>query len=195
MLWISFFLLLDQKIALYLHKHIHFTLIFKWMSAVTDPLYNLIFWGILSLLALRKRLKKYLIPFLHTFLAIFTLKFICGLLKIATGRIRPESFLKTGSYGFSFLGGTHDSFRSFPSSHAATTFALIYLWIFFKKPRHKIIIYLIGALFVSSRLFLKEHYLSDVIAGALVGIVSAKISLSLKKQIEQAVCLLDSYLK
>ncbi len=195
MYWISFFSLIDQNIALFLNQQISFTGIFALMSSVTDPLYNLIFWGALSLFAVYKRVKAYSIPFLHTFFSIILLKFFCGVLKIATGRVRPELFIKTGAYGFSFFGGVHDSLRSFPSSHAATTFALTYLWIHFKRPKHPFIPYFIAMLLVSSRLFLGKHYLSDVIVGALVGLLSAKLSLRCKKKIEQTVGLLDSYLK
>lgn len=79
----------------------------------------------------------------------------CNLIKLLTRRVRP--------YGTDF---------SFPSSHAANMFCasvLLAAWL----PAWGDILYLWAALVGFSRIYLKKHYLLDVLIGALIGIVYA----------------------
>ncbi len=179
------YLFIDQKLALLINKHIHYLFIYKTLSLVIAPLPHLALSSILTISALHKRLRKYLKSFTRYLLAVLIFMFIAGILKICLGRARPEFFIKTGFYGFSFMQGHHSYFRSFPSSHAATAFALISLC------RVRWYWYLSLIPFVSSRLLLGEHYLSDIIVGSMLGIFSSKMSLFLTKKIEQAICLLN----
>ena len=168
-----------------IHNHIHLFHVYKALSFIIAPIPHLALSSILVTATFHKRLRHRLEPFLRYLLTVLIFMFIAGVLKIALGRARPEFFIKTGFYGFSFLEGRHSYFRSFPSSHAATAFALIYLL------RGKWYWYLSTILCVSSRLLLGEHYLSDVIAGGMLGIFAAKMSFFGIKKIEQAIHLLD----
>lgn len=181
-MFISYYLI-DPKLALFLHKHNLF--IFKILSYFIAPFLHLSLWGFLTLCALRAR--KHLPLCLHFLVMIGTFMFIAGILKITLGRARPDFFIQTGFYGFSFFEGFSNSFRSFPSSHAAVAFGTAYLWLQLKKQN----LYLFAIVLTSSRLFMGEHYLSDVIAGGMLGIFTAQFSLFLTKKIEQAICLLD----
>ena len=59
--------------------------------------------------------------------------------------------------------------RSFPSEHAAVSFSFVGLFL----SSYILIPLLLFALFVSySRLYIKAHYLRDVVAGALIGLFS-----------------------
>ncbi|MDP4278611.1 MAG: phosphatase PAP2 family protein [Bacteroidota bacterium] len=64
--------------------------------------------------------------------------------------------------------------HSFPSGHTTGAFALfMVLALFSKKPSVKIGCLLLACLVGYSRLYLLQHFLTDVVAGSLIGIVSA----------------------
>jgi undecaprenyl-diphosphatase len=80
-------------------------------------------------------------------------------LKRVTGRTRPD-------------GERRRSNSSFPSSHAANAFALA--WVLGARWRRGIPAFFALALLVAfSRMYLNRHFLSDVVAGALIGAVCA----------------------
>ena len=85
-----------------------------------------------------------------------------------------SSFIRrplTSAFNFSHFAGT-EAYASFPSGHAVTAFALAFavsaLW-----PRLRIVMILYALLIASTRLVLLAHHPSDVVAGALVGIIGA----------------------
>jgi undecaprenyl-diphosphatase len=65
-----------------------------------------------------------------------------------------------------------EAYYSFPSAHAVTGFALAFavgaLW-----PRARPIMLVYAVMIAASRLVLLAHHPSDVVAGALVGIIGA----------------------
>ncbi len=62
---------------------------------------------------------------------------------------------------------------SFPSDHATAAFAIAAAFLFHDLPRRGIAL-LIGAVLVTfSRVYVGTHYLSDVVAGAMTGIIAA----------------------
>jgi membrane-associated phospholipid phosphatase len=80
-------------------------------------------------------------------------------LKRAVGRTRPD-------------GEHKHSNSSFPSSHAANAFALA--WVLGARWRRGLPLYLALALLVAfSRMYLNRHFLSDVVAGAFIGLMCA----------------------
>ncbi|MGC8516563.1 MAG: phosphatase PAP2 family protein [Candidatus Acidifodinimicrobium sp.] len=77
---------------------------------------------------------------------------------------RPAEAMKRKYLTHSKLGK-----RSFPSEHAAISFSFVGLFL----SSYILIPLLLFALFVSySRLYVKAHYLKDVVAGALIGFLS-----------------------
>jgi membrane-associated phospholipid phosphatase len=80
-------------------------------------------------------------------------------LKRTVGRTRPD-------------GERRRSNSSFPSSHAANAFALA--WVLGARWRRGIPVFFGLALLVAfSRMYLNRHFLSDVVAGALIGMLCA----------------------
>ena len=103
---------------------------------------------------------------------------LSGLLNTAikwlAGRNRPISLFEDGSFGFDFfqIAFIYES-TSFPSGHAVTAFALATALSFLIKPYWCMIAFMAATLIAFSRVVLTAHYLSDVIAGAVVGIICA----------------------
>ena len=100
-------------------------------------------------------------------------------LKIVFGRARPYLWLAGDDSGFGFLR-YNAKFASFPSGHTTTSFAAALafsmLW-----PRGKWWFLLAALLIGVSRIALDAHYLSDVIAGALLG---SAVAVFLGKRLE-----------
>jgi len=84
-------------------------------------------------------------------------------LKEIVSRVRPDSFFGLNN-SINALGS------SFPSSHAAIVFVLLpFIWKNYPKLRY---VWLVYAIFIAfSRIWFGVHYLSDVIAGAFLGLL------------------------
>jgi membrane-associated phospholipid phosphatase len=73
-------------------------------------------------------------------------------------------------------GLIHDGVHSFPSGHATTAFAMATaLSVIY--PKGRFLFFAIAILACAQRLFAGAHYLSDVIAGAILGYVLATITI------------------
>lgn len=103
---------------------------------------------------------------LHPFLSLVLFMALTEALKIAIGRVRPDFLIDNpGQYflPFCFQVGCH----SFPSSHAAV---LTFIGSYRQKP----IWYLLAIITGLSRIFLKRHFLLDVLFGLLWGYLLGK---------------------
>lgn len=93
------------------------------------------------------------------------------LLKGVIGRGRPFVGGQPNAFNFSHFAWT-EAYASFPSGHAVTSgalaFAVAALW-----PRLRIAMLIYVGLILGSRLVLLAHHPSDVVGGALLGVVGA----------------------
>jgi membrane-associated phospholipid phosphatase len=93
------------------------------------------------------------------------------LIKYVVGRGRPFVGGQANAFNFSHFAGT-EAYASFPSGHATTAVALAFavsaLW-----PRARIGMMVYALVIMATRLVLLAHHPSDVVAGALVGTISA----------------------
>ncbi len=93
------------------------------------------------------------------------------LIKWIAGRGRPFVGGKANAFNFVPFNGT-EAYASFPSAHAITSVALAFavtaVW-----PRTRPVMMLYALLIVTSRLVLLAHHPSDVVAGALIGVIGA----------------------
>ncbi|MFL6792409.1 MAG: phosphatase PAP2 family protein [Bradyrhizobium sp.] len=105
------------------------------------------------------------------FLAVLVPVLIGELLKWSIGRGRPFVGGQADAFNFSHFAGTQ-AYSSFPSGHAITAFALAFavsaIW-----PRARLAMAAYALLIAATRLVLLAHHPSDVVAGALVGVIGA----------------------
>jgi membrane-associated phospholipid phosphatase len=106
---------------------------------------------------------------------VFALAGIINLiLKMVVGRPRPKEVLWNGVGGMDVHPfGLDAGFWSFPSGHAASTFAIA-AWLALCFPRYRWLLMGVAVVLSLSRFMAgTPHYLGDVIAGAAVGGVVA----------------------
>jgi undecaprenyl-diphosphatase len=105
------------------------------------------------------------------FLSVAFSVFVAEMLKYLIGRGRPFVGGEPNPFNFVPFEGT-GAYASLPSGHAVTAFALAFavsaLW-----PRLRVVMFTYAAVILLTRLVLLAHHPSDVVAGALVGIVGA----------------------
>jgi undecaprenyl-diphosphatase len=110
-------------------------------------------------------------PLVLTALAVFGADLLANGLKLLTDRPRPY-----------IANPDQDPLTravlevSFPSGHAATAFAGATALVRF-LPRRAVPLYLLAAAIAWSRVYVGVHYVSDVIVGAALGVVTALLLL------------------
>jgi lipid A 4'-phosphatase len=104
---------------------------------------------------------------LFIFAALASTGVVADVVKVVFGRARPKLLFADGTYGF-FWGAMRPDYWSFPSGHAsnaaALAVALTLLW-----PRGAVLYVTAALLVAASRVIIGAHYLSDVVAGAVLG--------------------------
>ena len=105
------------------------------------------------------------------FCAVAVPNLVTEVLKYCIGRGRPFVGGEANAFHFSHFAG-NPAYYSFPSGHATTAFALaLAVSVIWPQARLAMAVY---AIFIAAtRLVLVAHHPSDVVAGALVGIVGA----------------------
>ena len=93
--------------------------------------------------------------------------------KWVVGRGRPFVGGKADAFNFVPFNGT-EAYSSLPSSHAVTACALAFavaaVW-----PKTRMVMAVYALLIVASRLVLLAHHPSDVVAGAVLGVLGALV--------------------
>jgi membrane-associated phospholipid phosphatase len=89
---------------------------------------------------------------------------------------RPHAIIQNTEYPYFMDGITHTGMTSFPSGHTTSVFALAVLLALNTNDKRRSPIYLVTAIITGySRIYLGQHFLADVVAGALIGILSALV--------------------
>ena len=105
------------------------------------------------------------------FLGVGVPSLFTTLVKRLVGRGRPMHFEETGLFGLK-SNWTDWTYQSVPSGHATTAFALAAV-VGFLSPRWFYPALGLAAVIALSRLTAGVHYPSDVVAGAIVGLIGA----------------------
>ena len=101
---------------------------------------------------------------------------IAQVLKFFIIEARPAVYLKGSSYQYFIDDVTLHNLHAFPSGHAATAFALAAVLSFAAKNKNYSVLFLSAAILVGySRIYLGQHFPDDVLAGAVIGLLSAII--------------------
>lgn len=115
--------------------------------------------------------KKHRLMILFSAVSVFLSRIIIAEpIKILVHRARPYIVLETAK---KIITGDTD-FKSFPSGHAAIIFAIATAVYFFNKKLG--IWFFVGAILIGiSRIFVGVHWPTDILGGAVIGIVSGVI--------------------
>ncbi len=90
------------------------------------------------------------------------------LAKLVLARYRPKLLFENGLYGFDLFRVAYE-YNSFPSGHVATIFSVASILALF-LPKYRIYFFALTIAVALSRIALTAHFVSDVIAGACIGI-------------------------
>lgn len=108
------------------------------------------------------------------FLAMLLSAALAGLvaygLKVSTGRVRPSVRVEKVWHG----PDSRSNYQSFPSGHTAAS-AGFFAVLFFVSCRIGLLCFVISLFVGFTRIFLGAHYLSDVVAALLLGILAAVV--------------------
>jgi membrane-associated phospholipid phosphatase len=119
----------------------------------------------------RARLLAFGLRLQFLFFAVLAPLLAGEMIKWIVGRGRPFVGGKANPFNFVHFAGT-EAYASFPSAHAITAFALAFaVGAVWRRTRVAMIAY--ALLIAFTRLVLLAHHPSDVVAGALIGVVGA----------------------
>lgn len=107
---------------------------------------------------------------LFFFAAVAGSGIVINLFKVLLGRARPRMLERHDLYSFQPFSFDPD-FHSFPSGHANTLMAVALVLALF-LPRYRVPLILLGLALGLTRVLVNAHYVSDVIAGAAVAVVT-----------------------
>lgn len=166
----------DRGILEFIHNNLHHELVTDVMSFITSISNNGMIWIILmSILFMTKKYRKIACVAALSFL----LSRLIGvqILKPLIQRPRPFEDLTHLSIYIS-----KPTSYSFPSGHAISSFATA--WVVVNMIEHSIyktLLIIFAILIALSRVYLLVHYPSDILGGAVLGIIFAYISLNIFK--------------
>lgn len=133
--------------------------------------YSYLVGGLLLFVVFRNTKPSMAYSGLFLFFAVAVSGLSAELIKYIAGRARPQLLFSKGIYGFGFFHWQY-AWISFPSGHSATAFSVAIV-IATLYPRWRFAAFFAAALIAFSRIFLAQHYISDVIAGSFLGILSS----------------------
>ena len=190
LLWSGFFLIalgiaalpLDRAIAHFLYDHVSATA-HKRLDRITHAA-KAGHWLAAAILALAGaavarhfRVGGEEVPKLITYSTAFIASLTVGsavlhAIKLVLGRRRPRDDMEMGLYGFVPFAFNTD-FNSFPSGHALTIFcvAVIFTCVW---PLWWVLWFAIATFLAGVRALLTAHFLSDVLIGGGIGLITAR---------------------
>ena len=181
------YLFADMQTALWFHAFEN-TLVYKVFGKITllgDSLGYLV-GGLLLFVVFWKRNLYWASSGLFLFSTVAISGLSADLVKYISGRARPTLYLHEHLYGFDLFHWQY-AWTSFPSGHSATALSVATLFAIL-YPRWRFAAFFGGFLIAFSRIVLAQHYVSDVIVGSFLGMVSTVLlhNLYFKSKFEAA---------
>ena len=184
------YLWVDQPVAFLIHSEVTNKTFFVLFTRIPEPLPGLalvIFFafGLWALVA-KPRSTLYT-ALLTSSISLIVAEAAKNQLKYDFGRTWPEtwinnnpSLISNGAYGFSFFHGG-GGYASFPSGHTTAICAVAsVLWIYYPKFR---VLYALAVAAVAVGLIGADyHFLSDIIAGGLLGTLTGWFAVAFQQQ-------------
>ncbi|MFZ9036395.1 MAG: phosphatase PAP2 family protein [Francisellaceae bacterium] len=169
---------IDRSLVLYIHGHVDDNSILFCIATVISRIFDPDNWTVVLIIALVISLINFLRSH-HRCSKIYTLSIslliasiVTTIFKIGLARYRPELYLQHDLYGFHLLS-TRRIFNSFPSGHVALSFAgLLAIATFFNKKWLTLLFIVMCLIIAACRIIVTQHYLSDTIGAAYIGIFS-----------------------
>jgi len=159
---------LDTQVMLFFQNTLRVSFLNPIMVFLSYIGYGGIVWIIISIfLIIRKKTRKTGIFALATMLICYAFNDL--LLKVLVGRVRPYETISELTL-LTFTPGS----SSFPSGHACSSFAASFILTKFLGKKGALF-YILAVLIAVSRVYVGAHYLSDVVAGSIVGTIGASI--------------------
>lgn len=162
----------DVEVANFFHLHEDSSLHY-FFQGITDIGKSLPYFIIGALLyyIFRKKNSELALFGKMLFLSVLLSGVAANIIKFIFGRWRPKALLEDGLYGYEWFEVGYIQ-TSFPSGHSATMLSVtVLLSLFLPRLRYPFILF--GVLIALSRVVINAHFLSDVIVGSLIGILSS----------------------
>ena len=105
-----------------------------------------------------------------------------GIIKHAVKRVRPSEILPEEEQIVD-----PPKFYSFPSGHTASSFSVVAVTILRCSPWLFVPVFILASAIGFSRLYLRVHYLSDVVAGAILGLTCGSLSVPAWNAVEKGI--------
>lgn len=109
------------------------------------------------------------------FFALITAGSFIHIVKFAVGRQRPHKSTDLDPFVFQPFT-THWDFHSFVSGHTQVMFTVATM-LSFAFPKAKWVFFLVAAFFAFTRVVIHDHFLSDIIGGAVIGYIGTLTAL------------------
>ena len=151
------------------------TLFFQNITFCGDGAFSLLVFTII-LLSFRKH-RKLAILLLLSYLSSGILSQI---IKHFVTSPRPSVYFESHHYAYYLdtFSNCRIGFRSFPSGHTSSVFAMVTVFTNYFKKRHIWAFSLLFAVVIGySRIYLAHHFLIDVLAGGIIGVLSGTFSI------------------
>ncbi|ABK90416.1 phosphatase PAP2 family protein [Francisella tularensis subsp. novicida] len=167
--------LLDIKFATLVHSSELFGTGISTIAAFTSKIFSPKVWTVITAIVTVICIYKHIVKKPSQKLYIMSLSLIMTIIittivKVILARYRPEMLLFDNHYGFHFFS-FKKAYNSMPSGHTALTFAgLLAIANFFEKKYTTLIAIIISGLVAVSRIIILDHFISDVIVAAYIGI-------------------------
>jgi len=167
----------DTQLLLYLNDFRHAVADqFMWIYTKV-PTWIPLYAALVFMLARNYPLKKLIISLVCVGLVILLCDQVCShVIRPWVQRLRPANLDNPISSLVDIVNGYRGGRYSFPSAHAANSFGLAFYLAFLMRHKWLTTVLMIWAIInCYSRIYLGVHYPGDLLAGLLIGLVSAAI--------------------